>query len=313
MSGGRLNSPESDGQEMPGVSIIIVTYNTADLIGACLASVAMDEGPARDIFVVDNASTDDGVEFMRDNYPKIHLTANKENRGFAAANNQVLPLCRGRYIFYLNPDTKLIGHGVLEKCVRFMEANRQVGLAGVKLVNPDGSPQESVSFRYPGEKFSRGEVSGLKGEIAAIMGAGMVARADLIRSLNGFDESFTLYGEDQDLCLRIRKAGFEIGYIEEAIVLHYGGQSERQTLPADVWKKKTFAEYHFYRKHYSTKTVARIRRLDLLKACYRIVTLKIAIPFSKDRATAEGKMIKYRAICDTLREMKKNEVMDGKS
>lgn len=305
MSGGRLNSPESDGQERPDVSIIIVTYNTADLIGACLASVAMDEGPTRDIFVVDNASTDDGVEFMRDNYPKIHLTANKENRGFAAANNQVLPLCRGRYIFYLNPDTQLIGPGVLEKCVRFMEANRQVGLAGVKLVNPDGSPQESVSFRYPGEKFSRGEVSGLKGEIAAIMGAGMVARADLIRSLSGFDESFTLYGEDQDLCLRIRKAGFEIGYIEEAIVLHYGGQSERQTLPAAVWKKKTFAEYHFYRKHYSTKTVARIRRWDLLKACYRMVTLKVAIPFSRDRTTAEGKMIKYRAICDTLREMKK--------
>jgi GT2 family glycosyltransferase len=313
VSGGRLNRPEHDDQELPEVSVIIVTYNTADLIGECLTSVMMDQGPVREIFVVDNASTDGGVELMRSNYPEIYLAANKENRGFAAANNQILPLCRGRYVFYLNPDTKLVGHEVLGKCIRFMDANPQIGLVGVKLVNPDGSLQESVSLRYPGEKFSRGEVSELKGEIACVMGAGMVARADLIRSLNGFDESFTLYGEDQDLCLRIRKAGFEIGYIEEAIVLHYGGQSERRTLPADVWKKKTFAEYHFYRKHYSTETVARIRRADVLKARYRIVTLKIASPFRKDKTMAKGKMIKYRAICDTFKEMKKNEVIDGKS
>lgn len=312
MSGGRLDSSDPDAQELPEVSVIIVTYNTADLIGACLTSVAMDQGPAREVFVVDNASTDGGVELLCTKYPEINLTANKDNRGFAAANNQVLPLCRGRYVFYLNPDTKLVGHEVLEKCVRFMDAHPQTGLAGVKLVNPDGSLQESVSFRYPGEKYSRGEVAGLKGEIAAVMGAGMVARADLIRSLNGFDESFTLYGEDQDLCLRIRKAGFEIGYIEDAIVLHYGGQSERRTLPADVWKKKTFAEYHFYRKHYSTETVARIRRADMLKARYRLFTLKLFKPFTRNGDAPDGKLVKYGAICNALDEIKCNEVIDGK-
>ena len=301
------------GMEPPDVSVIIVTYNTADLIGECLASVESDAGPAREIFVVDNASTDGGAELLRKHYPGIRLTENPVNRGFAAANNQVLPLCRGRYLFYLNPDTKLIGSEVLGKCVRFMEAHPEIGLAGVKLMNPDSSLQESVSFRYPGEKFSGGELAGLKGKIAAVMGAGMVARADLIRRLNGFDESFTLYGEDQDLCLRVRQAGYEIGFIEEAVILHYGGQSERQTLPAAVWRKKTFAEYHFYRKHYSAKTVARIRRDDLLKARFRLLTLKLSLPFTKEKATAKGKWIKYRAICDTLYAMAPDEVIDGTS
>ncbi|MHB8090050.1 MAG: glycosyltransferase family 2 protein [Syntrophales bacterium] len=301
------------GVELPDVSVIIVTYNTADLIGECLSSVERDEGPAREIFVVDNASTDGGAELLRKNHQKIRLTANKENRGFAAANNQVLPLCRGRYIFYLNPDTKLVGSGVIGRCVRFMDANPKIGLAGVKLVNPDGSLQESVSLRYPGQKFAGAEVAGLKGKIACVMGAGMIARTNLIRDLNGFDESFTLYGEDQDLCLRVRRAGYEIGYIEDAVVMHYGGQSERRSLPAEVWRKKTFAEYLFYRKHYSPGAVARIRRADLRKARFRLFTLRPSIPFTRDKATAEGKRIKYRAICDTLNEMTQNEVIDGKS
>ncbi|MBW6486946.1 MAG: glycosyltransferase family 2 protein [Syntrophobacterales bacterium] len=301
------------GVELPDVSVVIVTYNTADLIGECLSSVERDEGPAREIFVVDNASTDGGAELLCNSHPEINLIANKENRGFAAANNQALPLCRGRYIFYLNPDTKLAASDVFQKCVRFMDVNPHIGLAGVKLVNPDGSLQESVSYRYPGEKLTRGEVARLKGEIACVMGAGMIARADLVRKLGGFDESFTLYGEDQDLCLRIRKAGYEIGFIEGAVVLHYGGQSERLSLPAEVWRKKTFAEYHFYRKHYSSHSVARIRRADLLKARYRLLTLGIMKMFAKINTEADEKMVKYRAICNALEELKQDEVIDGKS
>ncbi len=306
-------SLEADDAKFPDVSVIIVTYNTADLIGECLASVERDKGATREIFVVDNASTDGGVALVRDDHSRVHLTANSDNRGFAAANNQVLPLCRGRYIFYLNPDTKLVGSDVLRKCVRFMENNPQVGLAGVKLVNPDGSLQESVSLRYPGEKFSRGEVKDMKGKIACVMGAGMIARPGLIRKLGGFDESFTLYGEDQDLCLRVRREGYEIGFIEDAVVMHYGGQSERRTLPAEVWRKKTFAEYHFYRKHYSRQTVARIRRADMLKARYRLFTLGLLNLFTENSSANEGKMTKYRAICDTLKELTKDEVIDGKS
>jgi N-acetylglucosaminyl-diphospho-decaprenol L-rhamnosyltransferase len=283
------------------VSIIVVTYNTADLIGMCLDSLGLDTEPSREVFVVDNASTDGGAEMVRSRYPWVHLTVNNENRGFAAANNQVLPLCRGRYLYYLNPDAKFTGSGLLEKCIRFMEDRPEVGLAGTRLINPDGTPQESVSLRYPGQKFTGSEMAGLKGNIACVLGASMVARTDLLRRIGGFDEEFALYGEDQDLCLRIRREGYEIGFIDDAVVLHYGGQSERQSVPAEVWKKKTRAEYLFYRKHYLPETIARIRRADLRKARFRLLTLKLTMLFAGDRARAEGKRIKYRVIHETLK------------
>ena len=282
------------------VSIVIVTYNTADVVGKCLASLGPETGPSREVFVVDNASTDGGAEIVRNRYPWAHQTVNKENRGFAAANNQVLPLCRGRYLYYLNPDAKLTGTGVLEECIRFMDTHPRVGLAGTRLLNPDGSLQESISRRYPGQKFAGSQMDGLIGTIACVMGSSMFARADLIRRIGGFDEDFLLYGEDQDLCLRIRQAGYEIGYINEAVVIHYGGQSERQSVPAEVWKKKTRAEYLFYRKHYLPETIAGIRRADLRKARFRLLTLKFTLPFTRDRAQSEGKRNKYRAICESL-------------
>jgi N-acetylglucosaminyl-diphospho-decaprenol L-rhamnosyltransferase len=284
------------------VSIIVVTYNTADMIGMCLDSLGLDTDPSREVFVVDNASADGGAEMVRNRYSWVHLTVNQENRGFAAANNQVLPLCRGRYFSYLNPDAKLTGPGVLEGCIRFMDANPQFGLAGTRLINPDGSLQESVSWRYPGQKFTRSEKVGLKGNIACVMGSSMFARTDLIRRIGGFDEEFILYGEDQDLCLRVRRAGYEIGYIDDAVVLHYGGRSERQSLPAEVWKKKTRAEYLFYQKHYLPETIARIRRDDVRKARFRLVTLALTLPFfgGRRRAEGKGKRTKYRAICETL-------------
>ena len=287
--------------DLRDVSIIVVTYNTADMIGMCLDSLGLDTDPSREVFVVDNASIDGGAEMVRNRYPWVHLTVNKENRGFAAANNQVLPLCRGRYLYYINPDAKLSGPGLLEKCIRFMEARPGVGLAGTRLINPDGTPQESISWRYPGQKFTRSEMVGLKGNIACVLGASMIARTDLIRRIGGFDEEFSLYGEDQDLCLRIRQSGYEIGYINEAVVIHYGGQSERQSVPAEVWKKKTRAEYLFYRKHYLPGTIVRIQRVDVIKARFRLVTLALTMPFLRYRVRAERKLIKYRAIYETLK------------
>ena len=289
--------------DIPEVSIVIVTYNTADLIGPCLDSLGLDETPPREIFVVDNASTDGSAETVRKGYPRVHLHANSGNRGFAAANNQVLPFCRWRFLYCLNPDAVLTGAGVLAECVRFMDTHPQVGLAGTRLLHPDGSLQESVSLRYPGQKFAAAEMDGLPGAIACVMGSSMFARTDLIRRIGGFDEGFFLYGEDQDLCLRVRRAGYEIGWIESASVIHHGGQSERQSDAADVWKRKTRAEYLFYRKHYLPETVARIRKADLLKARFRLVTLALTLPFlrGRRRMEANGKRIKYRAICETLR------------
>lgn len=284
------------------LSIIIVSYNTSDLIGTCLASVTAYDDVMKEVFVVDNASTDGSTAFIRNNFPSVHLTENTENRGFAAANNQILTQCNGRYIFFLNPDTSVMP-GAFNEAVSFMDVCPHIGLAGTKIINPDGSHQDSVSYRYPGEKYTAGELSGIPGQIACVLGAGMIARAKLIKDMRGFDEDFFLYGEDEDLCLRIRKSGYEIGYIGSAVVVHYGGQSERQTTSSEIWKKKTNAEFLFYRKHYLSKTIERIRRAHLLKARWRIATLKLTTPFSINNNKAKEKLIKYRAIHDAISSM----------
>lgn len=284
---------------MTDTSVIIVSYNTAPLTVECLTSFESARG-ANEIFVVDNASSDNSVAIITAQFPSIQLIANSENRGFGAANNQALKTCRGRYIIFLNPDTT-IKEDTLQKAVLFMDAHPETGLAGARILNPDGTVQESVSYRYPGEKFTRGETAGLPGSIACVLGAFMIARKSLLDELAGFDEDFFLYGEDQDLAWRIREKGFSVGYIEDACVLHWGGQSEAQTPPAAVFAKKLKAEYLFYAKHYRPQTIARIKRSQRRKAIYRLITLKLAAPFVRDQYAHDNKTQCYRIALDMAR------------
>ncbi|MFO7569537.1 MAG: glycosyltransferase family 2 protein [Smithellaceae bacterium] len=274
------------------VSVIIVSYNTADLTLGCLTSLKAAAGE-KEIFVIDNASIDDTVKSILRAHPDVTLILNESNRGFAAANNQALPLCRGRYIIYLNPDT-VVQPDAIVKAVAFMDAQPDTGLAGANLRNPDGTLQESVSYRYPSQNYTRGETDGLAGSIACVMGAFMIARKGLIDELRGFDEDFFLYGEDQDLCWRIRQKGFAIGYIEDAEVLHWGGQSEKSTSRPAVFEKKLRAEYLFYAKHYRPETIRRIKRLDAFKARYRLFTLRLTGLFARDRQGHANKIACYR-------------------
>jgi len=274
------------------VSVIIVSYNTAALTLACLDSLYGAEGD-KEIFVVDNASTDNSVAAIRKQHPEVAIIANSQNRGFGAANNQALEICRGRYVVFLNPDTT-IKLDTLTRASLFMNSHPDVGLAGARILNPNGTLQESVSYRYPGEKFTRGETSGLKGRIACVLGAFMIARKPLLNELNGFDEDFFLYGEDQDLAWRVREKGFSIGYIEDADVFHWGGQSEIGTPPVALFEKKINAEYLFYKKHYRRDTIERIKRAERLKAIFRLFTLKISLPFSAKKTLIQNKIDCYR-------------------
>ncbi len=278
------------------ISIIIVSYNTAKLTLDCLASLQTEDGLGKEIFVVDNSSTDNSVALIAERFPHVNLIANSQNKGFGAANNQALPHCCGKYIIFLNPDTALV-KDTLQTAVSYMDENLHIGLAGAKILNPDGSLQPSVSYKYPGEKFAKSELAGLAGKIACVMGAFMIARNDLIVELGGFDEDFFLYGEDQDLAWRIREKGFSIGYIEGAKVFHWGGQSEVQTPPAALYAKKLKAEYLFYQKHYLPATITRIKRAERLKAVFRLIPLRISLPFSRNKTIVQSKIDRYHLIC----------------
>lgn len=282
------------------LSVIIVTYNTVGFLGPCLASVLAAPPGDKEVFVVDNASRDGSAELVERDFPAVRLIRNTDNRGFAAANNQALPLCRGRILLFLNPDTE-VRPGALTAGIAYLDAHPAVGLAGARMINPDGTPQESVSLRYPGERHTRGELAGLPGAIAAVLGAAMFAPADLIRDLGGFDEDFFLYGEDQDLCLRVRRAGREIGFSEAAVIFHAGGGSERESPSADVVRRKVRAEYLFYRKHYRPGTVARIRRLQEAQARWRLWTLGLTGMLSPGREETARKRERYRTVLEEIR------------
>ena len=279
--------------EKMNISIIIVSYNTADFLRNCFASLQLSSGVTKEIFVVDNCSTDNSVQIVAEKFPEVNLIINSENRGFGAANNQALNICAGRYILFLNPDTT-VKPETLQRASEFMDSNQHIGLAGAKILNPDGTIQESISYRYPGEKFTSGETANLQGNIACVLGAFMIARKELITAIGGFDEDFFLYGEDQDLCWRIREKGYSIGYIEDAEVLHWGGQSEIKTTPFALFEKKLKAEYLFYKKHYTLKTIARIKKSQRSKAIYRLATLKWSAPFARNKAKLQNKIECYK-------------------
>lgn len=131
----------------------------------------------------------------------------------------------------------------------------------------------------------------------------MMGKSDLIRKLNGFDEFFFLYGEDQDICFRTKELGYKIGYCESAIVTHIGGESERNSDAKEVWSKKTFAEYKFYSKYFSEEQIHHILLLDFLKAKWRILTLKFLPQMNRQKSL--NKLIKYQAILESISVIKK--------
>ena len=284
----------------PSLSVIVVNYNTSDFLVRCLNSIASQYGHNIEVIVVDNASQDSSQDIIRKTFPWVRLIANDRNLGFARANNQALKVSRGAYVHFLNPDTE-VRHDAFKAMIEFMDSSPKIGLAGTRILNPDGSVQLSVDKRYPGEKYARGELKGLKGDLAWVSGASMIARRGIVDDLGGFDERFFLYGEEQDLCLRVRKAGWIVGFIPDAVVIHWEGQSERNTLPAAVWKKKFDAEMLFYEKHYSQKALRAISRANRVQAIWRIFTLRLQMPFCGEKETLTNKLDKYRLILETFR------------
>lgn len=280
------------------ISVIIVSYNTEDLIVDCIKSITDSDSVNSEIFVVDNCSSDNSVKVINDNFKDVKLISNKENRGFGAANNQVISSCSGKYILFLNPDT-LVNHNTLEYMIRYMDNNPSIGLAGPNVLYPNGSHQDSVSYGYPGQRYGKNDLGNLPGRIACVLGACQIVRKDLLLELHGFDEDFFLYGEDQDICLRVRKRGFEIGLIDEAVIIHYGGKSERNTNYYEIVKKKCSAEKIFFKKHYSNKSINKIHLRKKVNSLFKIITLRSLRLFVKDNIVINEKLSKYQAIYDS--------------
>ena len=233
------------------LSLVIVSYNTAPLLAACLRSVERALGDAAlprgaEVWVVDNASPDYSAAMVAAEFPSARLIANESNRGFSAANNQAVRQAGGRYLLLLNPDTELLGDA-LPVLMTYLEERPEVAMATGRLVNPDGSHQHSA-FRFPGlwQAFldlfplhPRLVESRLNGrypqeayaapfEIDHPLGACMLVRREAVAQVGSLSEDYFLYCEEIDWCWRLKAAGWRIVCVPEARVLHHAGAATRQ-------------------------------------------------------------------------------------
>jgi len=254
------------------ISIIIVSYNVCDLLFECLISIKKALQVYRsEIVVVDNASSDDSVKMIKQHFPDITLIENKNNRGFAGANNQALEIVKGNYVVLINPDT-IVQEDVFSGLFEFMEANTDAGCATCKLLNPDGSfsidsrhsiPTPSAAFwkfigfdkLFPDNSvFAKYNLTYLNKEktypIDAVSGSFMFLRKTAIDQVGMFDEDYFMYCEDIDYCVRLNKSGWTNYYVPVSNVLHFKGESSKK----NYWKfVKNFQRslYVFYKKHFS--------------------------------------------------------------
>ena len=270
------------------LSIIIVNYNTykltRDTIDSCLAEPTYYP---YEIFLVDNDSTDDSLDKLREYYDKeisreiIHVIANDENQGFAKANNLAIAKAKGDYILLLNSDT-LVKQGTIDKCMDYMVdlRNADVGALGCKVSLANGELDKACKRSFPNPANSFYKLFGINSdsskndynldnlddngvyEIDCLVGAFMLVRKSTIDDVGPLDDDYFMYGEDIDWCYRIKEAGWKIVYFGKAEIIHYKGGTSKGVSSVDLTKKKKNPKliYHFYKsmyifykKHYTKK------------------------------------------------------------
>lgn len=242
------------------LSIIIVNYNTFLLTKDTINSILQYSYPFTvEIIVVDNNSTDNSFKNLKEYFKgkNIKFIKSEENNGFAAGNNQGIKKAKGRYLLLLNSDT-IVKENTLENIYNYMEKHENVGAIGCKVVLKNGELDKACkrSFPNPYNAFSRlfhiktknndYNLDGLDDdgiyEIDCLTGAFMFIRKEALNNSGLLDETFFMYGEDIDLCYRIKQSGWKIMYYGKSEILHYKGASSK--------KQKAKLIYEFYRAMY---------------------------------------------------------------
>jgi N-acetylglucosaminyl-diphospho-decaprenol L-rhamnosyltransferase len=255
---------------MHDLAIIVVSTNEARWLTACLGSVYARAGDcALDVVVADNASTDGTAELVRREFPQARVVA-CENKGFAHANNRGLMTCDARYALFLNPDTEIV-EGTFEELVGALDDRPTVGLAGVIQLTPEGAVYPTIR-RFPNALRALGDALGLERlPLAAGLGerelrdgryreevdcdwtsgSFMIARREALESAGYMDERFFIYSEEPDLCLRLKRAGWEVRHLPLMRIVHHagkGGVSPRMA-SQDAFARVQYSQKHFAPLH----------------------------------------------------------------
>lgn len=269
-------------QPRTDLTVSIATWNNCELLCDCLRSIASGlDLSTSEVFVVDNASSDGTAEAVGERFPWVRLVRNDRPRGFSANHNQVLRRARGRFVLLLNDDTVVVGDA-LRQAMELLEARPDAGAVGCTLIRPDGTP-ERVSQRFPHpldpifprlrrKVDPKREIrSGPDAvEVDRLSGACLMVRREVLERVGLLDEQFDpAYGEDTDLCFRIKQAGWRIYRLPYAKVIHYRGRTAMRELDDRAGRIQE-AKILWYRKHRSRAALLLYRASNVAASIARI-------------------------------------------
>jgi len=252
------------------ISLIIVNRNVGELLSRCLNSIRTTGDLSHEVIVVDNASSDGSPAMLSREHPEARLITNPKNLGFAAACNIGIKASSGKYPVLLNPDT-LVGPGCLKSLFDFMESNPKAGLAGPKVLNPDGSLQPTIraipgyvnilfarkspiTSIWPGNPGAasymlRGLPDDQPSAVPALAGVCLILRREMLEQTGALDERYFMYLEDIDLCLNASQKGWQTFYVPQARLIHYWGKSSEQE-KARMDEEHRRSMYLFFKKNH---------------------------------------------------------------
>lgn len=278
---------------MTDLSIIIVTWNARDVLLDALESIEreilgrQDEGRIEvETLVVDNGSEDGSVAAVRERFAWAEVIALPENVGFAAGNNVGLCRAKGRYSVLLNSDTVVLPDA-LEKCVRYLDAQPDVGVVGLQLLNPDRSKQNCI-HNYPSlltELLPKGVLETLFPSrfpskryehaapipVQAVLGACLFVRPEVVDQVGPMPEDYFFFLEETDWCCRIAAAGWRIMHVPDAHVIHIFGASTKKKIPAETRIEYHRSLYLFFRKNRGNAWAAGIKALRIAKTLLYVI------------------------------------------
>lgn len=307
-------SADPTADRVPDVSVVIVNWNTRDLLQQTLESLYREtQDVTFETIVADNASTDGGVELIRRAWKQVCLIALPDNRGFAYANNAGFARARGRYILLLNSDT-IVLRSTLAGMVRFLDAHPGAGCVGCRHLASDGTLQGSMDS-FPGllkdflcyselrrvrwllpfirQRFPWWSNHDEVREVDWVNGSCLMVRREAIWQVGVLDETFFLYAEEIDWCYRMRQAGWRVYFTPHSEIIHIGGQSTGRISDRRVVLLYE-GQYRFYRKHYPAWKYAALRAIVRVAAVFRLATLACVYVLSqlgKRTAHAGGEIL----------------------